>query len=104
MRWRCLAATATFASPSTAPSATSIARARLARSSSAPLAASQAEPDPADTLSDLRLARLVRLVPVLAAAGLDDEWDGERAARRAGAFHHPLDDPCGVVCRGFRNF
>jgi hypothetical protein len=41
------------------------------------------------------------LVPVPAAAGLDDERYRELAAQRAGAFHHRFDDPRRVVGLGF---
>src|SRR5215469_8638325 len=44
----------------------------------------------------------MRLVPVAAVAGLDDERHGELAARRAGGLHDRLDDPGGVVDLGLR--
>ena len=46
---------------------------------------------------------LMRLVPVRAASGLDDERHRELAMRLAGGFHDRLDDPCRVVGLGFRH-
>jgi hypothetical protein len=43
----------------------------------------------------------MRLVPVPAAAGLDDERYRELAARRAGAFHNRFDDARRVIGLGF---
>src|SRR5208282_5952935 len=43
----------------------------------------------------------MRLVPVLSAAGFDDERYGEFAVRRGGVLHDHFDDPSGVVGLGF---
>jgi hypothetical protein len=45
----------------------------------------------------------MRLVPVPAAAGFDDEGHRELAMRCAGAFHDGLDDPRGFVDLRFRH-
>src|SRR5271155_2034109 len=54
-------------------------------------------------MRSVAMPRLMRLVPVLALAGLDDEWYRELAARRTGAFHNRFDDPRGLVGLGFRD-
>src|SRR5215472_9026399 len=43
---------------------------------------------------------LMRLVPAAGPAGLDDERHQEFAMWLAGAFHHPLNDLCGVLDLG----
>jgi hypothetical protein len=45
---------------------------------------------------------LMRLVPVRAASGLDDERHRELAMRLARGFHHRLDHPGGIVGLGLR--
>src|SRR5205814_105362 len=76
-------ATRSFASLSTGRSATSIAAARLAPSSNA------------------ASATLMRLVPGLSPAGLDNERHRELAMGCAGALHDCLDDLSRVFDLGF---